>query len=83
MTREFRDSVIRCGLVSERLVNRLSVADKHPEILQIKNFEDRANKIMSLLSDRIDDILFLINRMKYVYSQRTKKEHMIQGQQEY
>lgn len=73
MTREFRDSVIRCGLVSERLINRLSVADKHPEVLQIKNFEDRANKIMSLLSDRIDDIHFLINRLKYIYSQRTRK----------
>ena len=73
MTREFRDSVIRCGLVSERLVNRLAVADQHPEVLQIKNFEDRANRMMSLLSDRIDDIHFLINRMKYIYSQRTKK----------
>jgi hypothetical protein len=73
MTREFRDSVIRCGLVSERLVNRLAVADEHPEVLQIKNFEDRANRMMSSLSDRIDDIHFLINRMKYIYSQRTRK----------
>ncbi len=73
MTREFRDSVIRCGLVSERLVNRLAVADKHPEVLQLAKFEDRANKVMSLLSDRVDDIHFLINRMKYTYSQRTKK----------
>lgn len=73
MTREFRDSVIRCGLVSERLVNRLAVADQHSEVLQIKNFEDRANKMMSLLSDRIENIHFLINRMKYAYSQRTKK----------
>lgn len=73
MTREFRDSVIRCGLVSERLVNRLAVADHHPEVLEIKNFEDRANKMMSLLSERIENIHFLINRMKYAYSQRTKK----------
>lgn len=73
MTREFRDSVIRCGLVSERLVNRLAIADQHPEILQLKNFEDRANRMMSLLSDCIDDIHFLINRVKYIYSQRTKK----------
>lgn len=73
MTREFRDSVIRCGLVSERLVNRLAVADKHPEVLELPKFEDRANKVMSLLSERIDDIHFLINRMKYAYSQRTKK----------
>lgn len=73
MTREFRDSVIRCGLVCERLVKRLSVADKHLEVLQIKNFEDRANKLMSLLSDRVSDIHFLINRMKYVYSKRTKR----------
>ena len=73
VTREFRDSVIRCGLVCERLINRLAVADHHPEVLQIKNFEDRVNRMMSLLSDRISDIHFLINRMKYVYSQRTKK----------
>jgi hypothetical protein len=73
MTREFRDSVIRCGLASERLVNRLAVADKHPEVLQLAKFEDRANKVMSLLSDRIDDVQFLVNRMKYAYSQRTKK----------
>jgi hypothetical protein len=73
MTREFRDSVIRCGLVSERLVNRLAVADGHPEVLEILKFEDRANKVMSLLSERIGDIPFLINRMKYAYSQRSTK----------
>ena len=73
MTREFRDSVIRCGLVSERLVNRLAVADQHPEVLEITKFEDRANKTMSVLSDRVEDIHFLINRLKYAYSQRTKK----------
>jgi hypothetical protein len=73
MTREFRDSVIRCGLVCERLVNRLAIADQHPEVVQIQKFEDRANRMMSLLSDRIKDIHFLTNRMKYIYSQRTKK----------
>lgn len=73
MTREFRDAVIRCGLASERLVNRLAVADKHPEVLEILKFEDRANKVMSLLSEQIDEIQFLINRMKYAYSQRNKK----------
>lgn len=73
MTREFRDSVIRCGLVSERLVNRLAVADQHPEVLEIMKFEDRANKTMSVLSDRVEDIHFLINRLKYAYSQRTKR----------
>lgn len=73
MTREFRDSVIRCGLVGERFVNRLAVADRHPEVLQIRNFEDRTNKMTSLLSERVDDVRFLTNRMKYIYSQRTKK----------
>jgi hypothetical protein len=73
MTREFRDSVIRCGLVCERLTNRLAIADNHPEVLQIKNFEDRVNKMMSLLSNRISDIHFLTNRMKYIYSKRTKR----------
>lgn len=73
MTREFRDAVIRCGLASERLVNRLAIADRHSEVCDLKNFEDRANKMMALLSDRIPDIHFLINRVKYAYSQRTKK----------
>lgn len=73
MTREFRDSVIRCGLASERLVNRLAIADNHPEVIQINKFEMRVNKLMSLLDGRIEDIHFLINRMKYVYSQRSKK----------
>lgn len=50
MNRGFRDSVIRCGLVCERLVKRLAVADGHPEVLKILRFEDRANKVMSLLS---------------------------------
>lgn len=45
MSREFRDSVIRCGLVSERLVNRLAVADNKPDVLLVKNFEDRAIKL--------------------------------------
>lgn len=73
MTREFRDSVIRCGLASERLVNRLAMADNHPEILTMKNFEDKANKMMSLLEKRTTDAIFLINRMKYVYSKRSTK----------
>ena len=48
MTREFRDSVIRCGLICERLVKRLAIAAAHPEVLQIKNFEDKVNKLMNL-----------------------------------
>lgn len=73
MTREFRDAVIRCGLICERLVKRLAIADKHPEVLKIIKFEDKANKLMSLLSNRVNDVHFLINRMKYVYSKRTKR----------
>jgi hypothetical protein len=73
MTREFRDSVIRCGLVCERLIKRIAVAFNHPEILQIKNFEDRANKLMSLMSPFIADIHFFINRIKYAYSKRTER----------
>lgn len=73
VTREFRDSVIRCGLVSERLVSRLALADAHPEVLEMSKFEDRANKMMSLLSDRISDIAFLVNRLKYAYSKRSTK----------
>ena len=73
MTRGFRDSVIRCGLVCERLVKRLAVADGHREVLKIFRFEDRANKVMSLLSGRVNDIQFLISRMKYIYSKRTER----------
>jgi hypothetical protein len=73
MTREFRDSVIRCGLVCERLVKRIAVADNHPEVNTLFKFEDRANKLASLLSHRVPEIQFLVNRMKYIYSKRTEK----------
>lgn len=73
MNRGFRDSVIRCGLICERFVKRLAIADNRPEVLEIKNFEDRANRLTSLLADRCDEIQFLVNRMKYVYSKRTKR----------
>lgn len=73
MTREFRDSVIRCGLICERLMKRLAIADKHYEVLAIAKFEDKANKLASLLSDRVNDIHFLMNRMKYIYSQRSRR----------
>jgi hypothetical protein len=73
MNRGFRDCVIRCGLICERLIKRLAVADKHPEILKMKKFEDRANKVMSLLESRCDEIHFLVERMKSIYSKRTKK----------
>ncbi|MEM3581105.1 MAG: hypothetical protein QXH40_07225 [Candidatus Bathyarchaeia archaeon] len=73
MTREFRDSVIRCGLICERLVKRLAMAGEHYEVLEIAKFEDKVNKLISLLSNRISDIHFLMNRMKYIYSQRSRK----------
>jgi len=73
MTREFRDSVIRCGLVCERLVKRLAIADKRYEVLEIPKFEDKVNKLMSILSDRVSDVHFLMSRMKYIYSQRSKR----------
>jgi hypothetical protein len=73
LTREFRDSVIRCGLASERLVNRLAIADRHSEVCELRNFEDRANRMMTIVSTRIPDIHFFMNRVKYAYSQRTKK----------
>jgi len=73
MTREFRDSVIRCGLICERLVKRMAVADNHSEVNSLFKFEDRANKLASLLSNRVSEIQFLVNRMKYVYSKRTEK----------
>lgn len=73
MTREFRDSVIRCGLICERLVKRLAIAAAHPEVLQIKNFEDKVNKLMNLFSKKVPDFHFLANRMKYIYAQRSRR----------
>jgi hypothetical protein len=73
MNRGFRDCVIRCGLICERFVKRLAVADNHREILEILKFEDRANRLMSLLEDRCDEMHFLIERMKSIYSKRTKR----------
>lgn len=73
MNRGFRDSVIRCGLISERFVKRLAVASSHPEVLEIQKFEDRANRIMSLLENQCDEIHFLVERMKSIYSKRTKR----------
>jgi len=73
MNRGFRDCVIRCGLICERFVKRLAVASGHPDILDIRMFEDRANRIMSLLEDRCDEIHFLVERMKSIYSKRTQR----------
>lgn len=73
MTREFRDSVIRCGLVCERLVKRLAVADNHPEVNSVVKFQDRVNKLGALLSTVAPDAQFLVNRMKYIYSKRNEK----------
>ncbi len=73
MTREFRDSVIRCGLICERLVKRLAIADGHPEIPLLPKFEDRAGRLTNFLSNQVKDIHFLTDRLKYVYSQRSHK----------
>lgn len=73
MNRGFRDCVIRCGLICERFVKRLAIAANHPEVLGIKNFEDRANKLTSLLENKCDEIQFLVNRMKDMYSKRSQK----------
>ncbi len=73
MNRGFRDCVIRCGLICERFIKRLAVADNHQEVLAIPKFEARANRLMSLLESRCDEIHFLVERMKSIYSKRTKK----------
>jgi len=73
MNRGFRDSVIRCGLISERFIKRLAVASSHREVLEIQKFEDRANRVMSVLESQCDEIHFLVERMKSIYSKRTKR----------
>lgn len=73
MNRGFRDSVIRCGLICERFVKRLAIATDHREVLEIQWFEGRANTVMSLLESQCDEIHFLVERMKSIYSKRTKR----------
>jgi hypothetical protein len=73
MNRKFRNSVIRCGLICERIVKRLAVASSNPEVLTIPKFEDRVNKLRKVLEGRTDSASFLANFLQYIYSQRTHK----------
>lgn len=72
MNRKFRHSVIRCGLICERIVKRLASAANHFEVLQIPKFEDRSNKLRSLLEDKCGEMDHLTGQLQYVYHQRTK-----------
>jgi hypothetical protein len=66
-SRKFRHSVIRCGLICERIVKRLAVAAGHPEVLEIQKFEDKANRTNNLLQGKCSEIDHLTALLKYVY----------------
>ncbi len=73
VNRRFRNSVIRCGLVCERIVKRIAVASQMPDVLLIPKFEDKVNRLRSQLqvaSTVMDD---LANFLQYVYRQRSLK----------
>jgi hypothetical protein len=72
MNRKFRHSVIRCGLICERIVKRLAAATNNFEIMQIPKFEDRSNKLKSLLEGKCSEIDHLTGQLQYIYHQRTR-----------
>jgi hypothetical protein len=73
VNRRFRNSVIRCGLVCERIVKRIAVASEKPDVLQLPKFEDKINRLRSQLQARSGVMDDLANFLHYVYRQRTLK----------
>lgn len=73
VNRRFRNSVIRCGLICERIVKRIAVASQKPDVLQLQKFEDKVNRLRSLLQPRSEVIDDLANFLQYVYRQRSSK----------
>jgi hypothetical protein len=71
MNRKFRHSVIRCGLVCERIIKRIAVASG-TQTEQIIRFEDKVNKLKSVLEPTCSGIDHLSDLLQYVYHQRTK-----------
>lgn len=73
VNRRFRDAVIRCGLICERVVKRLAMASMMPQVLEIPKFEDKVGKLRSQLEGKCGVIDDLANFLQYVYRQRTAR----------
>lgn len=72
INRKFRHSVIRCGLICERVVKRLAAATGNFDVLQVRQFEDRSNKLRSLLAGKCSEIEHLTAQLQYVYHERSR-----------
>lgn len=73
INRKFRNSVIRCGLICERIVKRLAVATGDREVLNHPKLEARINKLRAELEGRFPKVNHLANFVQYVYGERTEK----------
>ncbi len=73
VNRKFRNSVIRCGLICERIVKRLALAANKQEVLEHPKFEARVNRLRSELEGSFPEAIDLSNFLQYVYRQRTAK----------
>jgi hypothetical protein len=73
LNRKFRNSVIRCGLVCERIVKRLALGSGIVDALAIPKFEDQVNKLRAELNGKSDFVDDLSNFLQYVYRQRSAR----------
>jgi hypothetical protein len=73
LNRKFRNSVIRCGLICERVVRRLALGSGCADALVIPKFEDQVNKLRSELNNKSDSVDDLSNFLQYVYRQRSAR----------
>ncbi len=72
LSRKFRNSVIRCGLICERVVKRLALASGAGNLESLK-FEDRVNRLRNTLEGKSIAVPDLANFLQYVYRQRTAR----------
>ncbi|SRR6266566_225528 len=73
VNRKFRNSVIRCGLICERIVKRLALGTGFADALAIPKFEDQVNRLRSELNSKSDSVDDLSNFLQYVYRQRSAR----------
>jgi len=73
LNRKFRNSVIRCGLICERIVKRLALGTGFVDALVIPKFEDQVNRLRSELNSKSDSVDDLSNFLQFVYRQRSAR----------
>src|SRR6266487_192337 len=73
INRRFRNSVIRCGLICERIVKRLAVATDNRNILEHQKLDARINILRTQLEEKFPKVNHLANFIQYVYGERTEK----------